>query len=79
MKKSSFVLRALGSGMLCLSGAIAQAGTIVPPAVVNVPALSEWSLFALVPLIGVIAYRSTRKTDRRKDKKDQHGHDDAAQ
>ena len=33
-----------------------------------VPALSEWSLLALVPLVGVLAYRAKKKTDRDSDK-----------
>ena len=33
-----------------------------------VPALSEWSLLALVPLVGVLADRAKKKTDRDSDK-----------
>ncbi len=48
----------------------AMAG-VNPPAsapAAAVPALSEWSLLALVPLVGVLAYRAKKKTDRDSDK-----------
>ena len=48
----------------------AMAG-VTPPAsapAAAVPALSEWSLLALVPLVGVLAYRAKKKTDRDSDK-----------
>lgn len=52
----------------------AMAGVTPPasaPAAASVPALSEWSLLALLPLIGVLAYRSKKKTDHTND--DPHG------
>mgnify|MGYP001331261555 FL=1 len=60
---------------LCASAAVA--GVAVPPpvtpTVAPVPALSEWSLLALVPLVGAIAYRSTRR--KGKGRKDNDGRD----
>ena len=53
----------LYTALAAVAGSV-MAGT--PPAAV--PALSEWSLLALVPLVGVLAYRAKKKTDRDSDK-----------
>lgn len=46
----------------------AVAGSVMAGTPAAVPALSEWSLLALVPLVGVLAYRAKKKTDRDSDK-----------
>lgn len=65
LARITFVFMSLFAAMSAVMAGVTPPASA--PAPTSVPALSEWSLLALLPLVGVLAYRARKKADRKND------------